>query len=149
MNVGEICNREVIVIQRDEPVVEAAKLMRQYHVGAVIVIDKPNGSAIPVGIVTDRDLVVEVLATELDEKVITVGDIMAAELFTVKESTATHDAIDFMRRKTIRRLPIVDDAGELVGILTLDDVLEIVSEELLDLAKLVRYEQKKETRHRP
>lgn len=149
MNVGEICNREVIVIQRDEPVVEAAKLMRQYHVGAVIVIDKPNGSAIPVGIVTDRDLVVEVLATELDEKVITVGDIMAAELFTVKESTATHEAIDFMRRKTIRRLPIVDDAGELVGILTLDDVLEILSEELLDLAKLVRYEQKKETRHRP
>ena len=149
MNVGEICNREVIVIQRDEPVVEAAKLMRQYHVGAVIVIDKPNGSAIPVGIVTDRDLVVEVLATELDEKVITVGDIMTPELFTVKESTATHDAIDFMRRKTIRRLPIVDDAGELVGILTLDDVLEILSEELLDLAKLVRYEQKKETRHRP
>ncbi|WP_374566288.1 CBS domain-containing protein [Nitrosomonas sp.] len=149
MNVGEICNREVIVIQRDEPVVEAAKLMRQYHVGAVIVIDKPNGSAIPVGIVTDRDLVVEVLATELDEKVITVGDIMTPELFTVKESTATHDAIEFMRRKTIRRLPIVDDAGELVGILTLDDVLEILSEELLDLAKLVRYEQKKETRHRP
>lgn len=149
MNVGEICNREVIVIQRDEPVVEAAKLMRQYHVGAVIVIDKPNGASIPVGIVTDRDLVVEVLATELDEKVITVGDIMTPELFTVKESTATHDAIDFMRRKTIRRLPIVDDAGELVGILTLDDVLEIVSEELLDLAKLVRYEQKKETRHRP
>ncbi len=149
MNVGEICNREVIVIQRDEPVVEAAKLMRQFHVGAVIVIDKPNGASIPVGIVTDRDLVVEVLATELDEKVITVGDIMTPELFTVKESTATHDAIEFMRRKTIRRLPIVDDAGELVGILTLDDVLEILSEELLDLAKLVRYEQKKETRHRP
>lgn len=149
MNVGEICNREVIVIQRDEPVVEAAKLMRQYHVGAVIVIDKPNGSAIPVGIVTDRDLVVEVLATELDEKVITVGDIMGPELFTMKDSTATHDAIDFMRRKTIRRLPIVDNAGELVGILTLDDVLEILSAELLDLAKLVRYEQKKETRHRP
>ena len=149
MTVGEICNREVIVIQRDEPVVEAAKLMRQYHVGALIVIDKPNGSAIPVGIVTDRDLVVEVLATELDEKVITVGDIMAPELFTVSDSTATHDAIDFMRRKTIRRLPIVDNAGELVGILTLDDVLEILSEEMLDLAKLVRYEQKKETRHRP
>ncbi|MBX3616283.1 CBS domain-containing protein [Nitrosomonas sp.] len=148
MTVGEICNREVIVIQRDEPVVEAAKLMRQYHIGAVIVIDKPSGSAIPVGIVTDRDLVVEVLATELDEAVITVGDIMAPELFTVKESTATHEAIEFMRRKTIRRLPIVDDAGELVGILTLDDVLEILSEELLDLAKLVRYEQKKETRHR-
>ncbi|MDR4652799.1 MAG: CBS domain-containing protein [Nitrosomonas sp.] len=149
MSVGEICNREVIVIQRDEPVLEAARLMRTYHVGALIVIDKPNGRAIPVGIVTDRDLVVEVLATELDETVITVGDIMTQELFTLKESTATYDAIDFMRRKTVRRLPIVDDAGELVGILTLDDVLEILSEEMLDLAKLVRYEQKKETRYRP
>ncbi len=149
MTVGEICNREVIVIQRDEAVVEAAKLMRQYHVGAVIVIDKHNDRQIPVGIVTDRDLVVEVLATELDETVITVGDIMAPDIFTVKENTATYEAIEFMRRKTIRRLPIVDETGELVGILTLDDVLQLLSEQSLDLAKLVRYEQKKETRHRP
>jgi len=149
MSVGEICNREVIVIQRDEPVVEAAKLMRQFHVGAVIVIDKADGRTVPVGIVTDRDLVVEVMATELDETVITVGDIMAPDVFTVKEGTATSDAIELMRRKTIRRLPVVDESGELVGILTLDDALQLLSEELLDLAKLVRYEQKKETRHRP
>lgn len=143
MSVGEICNREVIVIQRDEPVVEAAKLMRQFHVGAVIVIDKADGRTVPVGIVTDRDLVVEVMATELDETVITVGDIMAPDVFTVKEGTATSDAIELMRRKTIRRLPVVDESGELVGILTLDDALQLLSEELLDLAKLVRYEQKK------
>jgi CBS domain-containing protein len=149
MTVGEICNRGVIVIQRDEAVVAAAKLMRQYHVGAVIVVDKPNDRRIPVGIVTDRDLVVEVMATELDETVITVGDIMAPEIFTVKEDTATYEAIEFMRRKTIRRLPIVDEAGELVGILTLDDALQLLSEQSLDLAKLVRYEQKKEARHRP
>lgn len=149
MSVGEICNREVIVIQRDETIVEAAKLMRQYHVGAVIVVEKRNGLQVPVGIVTDRDLVVEILATELDEKVITVGDIMPQEIFTIKESAASYEAIEFMRRKTARRLPVVDDTGELVGILTLDDALQLLSEELLDLAKLVRYEQKKETRHRP
>lgn len=149
MSVGEICNREVIVIQRDGTIVEAAKLMRQYHVGAVIVVEKRNGLQVPAGIVTDRDLVVEILATGLDENVITVGDIMAPEVFTIKESAATDEAIEFMRRKTIRRLPVVDDAGELTGILTLDDALQLLSEELLDLAKLVRYEQKKETRHRP
>ncbi|PXW85753.1 CBS domain protein [Nitrosomonas sp. Nm84] len=149
MTVGEICNREVIVIQRDATIVEAARLMRQYHVGAVIVVDKHSDRQIPVGIVTDRDLVVEVLATELDETVITVGDIMTPEVFTVKESASTHDAIELMRRKTSRRLPVVNETGELVGILTLDDALQIVSEELLDLAKLVRYEQKKEVRHRP
>jgi CBS domain-containing protein len=89
MTVGDICNREVIVIQRDETTLEAAKLMRQYHVGAVIVIETRNGRQIPIGIVTDRDLVVEVLATELDNAVITVGDIMAPEIFTIKENTAT------------------------------------------------------------
>ena len=149
MSVGEICNREVIVIQRDATIVEAAKLLRQFHVGAVIVVEKRDGRQIPVGVVTDRDLVVEVVATELDATVITVGDIMAAEVFTIKENTASHEAIEFMRRKTIRRLPVVDETGELTGILTLDDTLQLLSEELLDLAKLVRYEQKKETRHRP
>ncbi|MBK7491666.1 MAG: CBS domain-containing protein [Nitrosomonas sp.] len=149
MSAGEICNREVIVIQRDATIVEAAKLMRQFHVGALIVVEKRDGRQIPAGVVTDRDLVVEVVATELDAAVITVGDIMAAEVFTIKESTASHEAIEFMRRKTIRRLPVVDESGELTGILTLDDALQLLSEELLDLAKLVRYEQKKETRHRP
>ena len=149
MSAGEICNREVIVIQRDATIVEAAKLMRQFHVGALIVVEKRDGRQIPAGVVTDRDLVVEVVATELDAAVITVGDIMAAEVFTIKESTASHEAIEFMRRKTIRRLPVVDETGELTGILTLDDTLQLLSEELLDLAKLVRYEQKKETRHRP
>ena len=149
MSAGEICNREVIVIQRDATIVEAAKLMRQFHVGALIVVEKRDGRQIPVGVVTDRDLIVEVVATELDAAVITVGDIMAVEVFTIKESTASHEAIEFMRRKTIRRLPVVDESGELTGILTLDDALQLLSEELLDLAKLVRYEQKKETRHRP
>ena len=149
MTIGEICNREVIVIQQDETVQEAAKLMRQFHVGAVIVIDKPNGRAIPIGIVTDRDLIVEVMATELDETVIKVGDIMAPDIFTIKENTETNEAIELMRRKTIRRLPVVDDAGELIGILTLDDALQWLSESMLDLAKLVKYEQKKEIRHRP
>lgn len=149
MTVSEICNREVRTIQRDGSVLEAAKLMRQHHVGALIVIDKVNDRAIPVGVITDRDLVVEVLATGLDKEAITVDDVMTQELFAVKENTAIHDAINFMRRKTIRRLPIINDNGELVGIITTDDVMEILSEEVLDLAKLIRYEHKKEIRHRP
>ncbi len=149
MSISEICNRNVISIQRSEPALGAAKLMRQHHVGDVIVVDDRNGVQVPVGIVTDRDLVMEIVATELDITVITVGDIMALELFTINESTDIFEAIRFMRSKTIRRLPIVDEDGELIGVLTLDDVLELLSEELLNLAKLVRYEQKKEIRHRP
>ena len=149
MTVSEICNREVRTIQRDGSVLEAARMMRQYHVGALIVIDKVNDRVIPVGVITDRDLVVEVLATGLDKEAITVDDVMTQELFAVKENTAIHDAFNFLRRKTIRRLPIINDNGELVGILTTDDIMEILSEEMLDLAKLIRYEHKKEIRHRP
>lgn len=148
MPVGEICTREVAVMRRDETVMEAAKLMRQHHVGSILVVEDRNGVQIPLGIVTDRDLVVEIMAPELDHRVITVGDIMTQELFTVKDSVDTFEAIQYMRSKTVRRLPVVDEAGGLVGILTLDDVLELLAEEMLDLSKLVGYERKKEMRHR-
>jgi len=149
MTISEVCNREVIIIQRDETVLKAAKLMRHHHVGNVIVVDERNGSRIPVGIVTDRDIVVEIISTELDPKVMTVGDIMTPEFFTAKKSMELFEAIQFMRSKSIRRLPVINEADELIGILTLDDVLELLSEEMVDLVKLVRYEQKEETLHRP
>jgi CBS domain-containing protein len=148
MPISEICNREVIVVQRDSTILEAAKLMRQHHVGDVLVVEDRGGVRVPVGIVTDRDLVVEIMAPELDQMVITVGDIMALELATVKENTGVFEAIQYMRAKGVRRLPVVDDDGGLVGILSLDDLLELLAEELLALAKLVKHEQKKETMSR-
>lgn len=148
MPVSEICNREVVIVQRSESALDAARLMRQHHVGNVVVVDSRNGARIPVGIVTDRDLVVEIMAPELDSGAITVGDIMVPELATVKEGTGVFEAIQFMRAKGVRRLPVVDDGGGLVGIIALDDLLELLSEELLALAKLVQYEQKKEMQSR-
>jgi CBS domain-containing protein len=127
---------------------EAAKLMRQHHVGDVLVVEDRNGIRIPVGIVTDRDLIMEIMAPELDGTVITVGDIMAQQLVSVKGSTGIFEAIQYMRQKAVRRLPIVNEDGGLIGILTLDDLLELLSEELLEIAKLVRNEQQKETRIR-
>ena len=76
MAVAEICNRGVIILQRDDTILEAAKLMRQHHVGDVVVVEERGGVRVPVGIVTDRDLVVEIMAPELDHMVITVGDII-------------------------------------------------------------------------
>ena len=148
MPISEICNREVVIVQRDDTALEAARLMRQHHVGDVLVVEKRNGISVPVGIVTDRDLVVEIMAPELDQLVITVGDIMATELTTVKEGTGIFEAIQYMRGKGVRRLPVVNESGALVGILTLDDLLELLSEELFELAKLVRHEQKKEAVNR-
>lgn len=148
MSVSEICNRRVVVMQRDETVSEAAKLMRQHHVGDVVVVEDRNGIRVPVGIVTDRDLIMEIMVFELDPAIITVGDIMEKELVTLKETTGIFDAIQYMRHRTVRRLPIVDENDGLIGILTLDDLLELLSEEFLAIAKLVSYERQKESRHR-
>lgn len=144
MPVSRICNREVIIVQAKDTALEAARLMRHHHVGNVLVVKERGGVRIPVGIVTDRDLVVEIMALELDQAVLTVGDIMTSDLAVVPESIGVFEAIQFMRAKGVRRLPVVDTNGGLVGILTLDDLLELLAEELLDLAKMVKSEQKKE-----
>ena len=145
MPISEICNREVVIVQRNNTILEAAQLMRQHHVGDVVVVEDRGGVKVPVGIVTDRDLVVEIMAPAIDQKVITVGDIMVTELATVKENAGLSETIEYMRAKGVRRVPVVDKGGGLVGILTLDDLLELLAEELLALANLVRREQKKET----
>jgi CBS domain-containing protein len=144
MPVGEICNRDVIIVRREDTILTAAKLMRQNHVGDVVVVDEQDGSRLPVGLVTDRDLVVEIMATELDQKVITAGDIMIEELVTVKENLGVFEAIQYMRANAIRRLPVVDERGALVGILALDDLLQLLSEELVAIARLITSQQQKE-----
>lgn len=148
MSIGEICNREVVVVQPEDTVLQAARLMRQHHVGSVLVVDQHNGKPVPVGIVTDRDLIVEVMATELDPDTITVSDIMVPDFAMVKEETGIFETIQYMRNKSVRRLPVVDKEGRLIGIIALDDLLTLLSEELDALAKLVAHEQKKETNTR-
>jgi len=148
MPISEICNREVVIVQSGNTIIEAAQLMRQHHVGDVLVVEERGGVQVPVGIVTDRDLVVEIIAQELDPATITVGDIMALELDIVKENAGMSETIEYMRAKGVRRMPVVNDSGGLVGILTLDDLLELMAEELLALARLVKYEQRKETMSR-
>lgn len=148
MPVGELCNRDVVILRREDTILAAAKLMRQHHVGDVVVVDDSSGFRRPVGIITDRDVVIEIMATELDQKVITVGDIMTGGLVTVKESLGVFEAIQYMRTKAVRRLPVVDEQGALVGILTLDDLLQLLSEELAAIARLIAHQQQKETQDR-
>ena len=107
MSIGEICNRKVVVMQREETIAEAAKLMRDQHVGSVLIVNEQDGKRVPIGIVTDRDLVVEVIAPELDPDAITVGDIMMTSFVVVKEDTGVSEAIQYMRAKGVRRLPVV------------------------------------------
>jgi len=144
MLVGEVCTRKVIVASRGTSIYEAAKLMREHHAGDVVVTDDLDGRRIPVGIVTDRDIVVGVLAKELNPAGLTLGEIMTATLVTAKERDGVFETVRLMRGEAVRRVPIVDSGGSLVGILSLDDVVELMAEELGDLATLIRQEQRKE-----
>lgn len=148
MTIGTICNHQIITVPRDATVLHAATLMRQYHVGDVVVIENHKNKIIPVGIVTDRDIIIEVVATELDCEVITVGDIMITNLVMVKESAGILEGIRLMTNKGVRRLPVVDDGGSLIGIVTLDDLLQLLSKEFSALSKLVEREQKNEATKR-
>jgi CBS domain-containing protein len=76
MPIEDSCNREAVILQRDDTVLEAAKLMRRHQVRDVQVIENRDGKMITVGVITDHDLVVEIMAPELDYMVITVGDIL-------------------------------------------------------------------------
>ena len=148
MAIGEICNREVVIAQRETTVLEASRLMRQYHVGDLVVVDDTDGKRAPVGIVTDRDLVLEVVSMELDAAVLTVGDIMGLELATVRESDGVFETIRYMRTKGVRRLPVVSSQGALIGIVTLDDVLELLAEEMSELSQLISRERRHEKQTR-
>ncbi|MEI8363645.1 MAG: CBS domain-containing protein [Betaproteobacteria bacterium] len=149
MTISAICSRELITVHRDATVLHAAMLMRQYHVGDVVVIEDRKGKSVPVGIVTDRDIVIELVATELDCKVITAGDIMGTHLVVVKEDAGIFKAIQLMSVKGVRRLPVVDSAGGLLGIVTLDDLLLLLAKEFGTISKLIVNEQKNEEKLRP
>jgi signal-transduction protein with cAMP-binding, CBS, and nucleotidyltransferase domain len=144
MAVGEICNRKVVITEKALSVVDAAQLMRKHHVGDLVVVAEKDGRKHPVGIVTDRDIVVEVVAAEVNPDTLKVGDIMSLDVATVHESEGLFEAMRHMRDKGVRRMPVVDHEGGLVGILTLDDLLGLLAEELTELAKLVSHERQRE-----
>ena len=144
MAVGEICNRDVVITEKTGSVVDAAQLMRKHHVGDLVVVEDKGGRKHPVGIVTDRDIVVEVVAAGVNPDALKVGDIMGAEVATVRESEGLFEALRYMRNKGVRRMPVVDASGGLIGILTLDDLLGLLAEEMMELAKLVSHERQRE-----
>jgi len=144
MKVGEYCNREVVIVDRDTGIFEAARLMRKHHVGDVVVIDERPGGRMPVGILTDRDIVVELLAEEVDPGKVSVGDVMSYELQMAREEDDLFTTFQHMRARGIRRLPVIDAHGTLTGLLTLDDMLELISEQMSLVVGLVGAEQRNE-----
>lgn len=144
MQIGYICSNNVVTCKAETTVLEAARMMRRYHVGTLIVVEDINGMIIPQGIVTDRDIVVVVLAEGLDPKSIKVNDIMKVELMTAVETEDVFETVERMRFKGVRRIPIVDKMGGLVGIVSVDDIWKFLSKEISELADVTIRQQTRE-----
>lgn len=149
MSVGEFCNREVVVAAPDTDMIGIAMLMRQHHVGDIVIVDNADPHrVVPLGILTDRDLVLEVLACGIELNEVNAGDIMSRELVTAHEKDGMWHTLRRMRSHGIRRLVVVNDQGGLEGILTLDDIIELLADELSTLARIPSCGQEKEKRCR-
>ncbi len=145
MNVGAICNREVIIVERDDELVEAARLMRDHHVGCVVVVEPRREGNVPVGMLTDRDIVVGVVAEDApDIPRLTGGDVMSYDLLVARQEDDLEEAIERMRRDGVRRMPVVSAEGTLAGLLALDDVLDQLAADLGQVAGVVAREQERE-----
>ena len=149
MTLDVICNPNVATVGAGQDIADAAKLMRDQHVGDLIVVKPRNGAITPIGILTDRDVVVAVIAKGVDPKNVTVGDAMTRNLLTVREDASVEFALREMRRYGVRRAPVVRANGDLVGVIAIDDVIQHLAVQLSRLADVIRLEQDAELRARP
>lgn len=144
----EFATTLVAVVEPDTSARVVAQLMRRHHIGALVVVDALDKHK-PVGIVTDRDLVLELMSEGLDPAVFTAGDIMSVDLVKAHPEMDAMDAVQLMKKYRLRRLVISDDAGHLAGIVTIEDVLGLLTRELADLAVDLGSARDRETRERP
>ncbi|WP_321937812.1 CBS domain-containing protein [Paraburkholderia sp. J8-2] len=148
MHIGRISTQPVETCTGDCSALVLAERMRHAHVGDIVVVEYRNGDATPVGMVTDRDLVVAVMAAGEDPDQFTAGQIMSRGLIVVSESDEISVALDEMRRSGIRRLPVVDEAGRLTGIVTLDDIVDYLASLLGGIAQVSKLQRIEEQRFR-
>ena len=137
MSVGRICTRYVDLADPEETVQAAARRMLERKVGTLVILDQAKR---PVGLLTDRDLVLRVLAPGQDPRQTSVGAVMTKEPKTVTEGTPIEQALVLMRSGAFRRLPVVGGDGTLVGLISLDDILSLLAEELREVGTLVERE---------
>ncbi|HFK5908135.1 TPA: CBS domain-containing protein [Legionella pneumophila] len=148
MRIGEFCNRDVVMMNGDESVKQAAELMRTHHVGDIVLVEEFKGHRVPIGIVTDRDLVVEVMALDVNPEGLAVQDIVTRSVLVAREEDSLIDSLEFMKEKGVRRLPVVDNDHELVGIITIDDITELLAEMLHKVVGVVDRQEKIEKQQR-
>ena len=141
MTIKDFCVRNVVTVARTDTITTAAALMREHHIGDVVVVDESGGRRTPVGIVTDRDIVVEVIAAGVDPRALKVGDLLQRPVVTVRDDRSYTDTVRLMTQHGIRRVPVVVASGALTGIVAADDMLRQLAVPLAALAELPRRER--------
>lgn len=136
----------VATIQEGTSVLDCAKAMRALHVGSLVVVNEKRQ---PVGMITDRDISIEVVALERDPKTLIVDDVMSAPVCTAYADETVVDALARMREQGIRRLPVVDKDGVLCGIVTANNIVEEISEQLDSIVRAVKSSKTREQSLRP
>jgi CBS domain-containing protein len=149
MAIGELCSRQVVFIAPGESVAQAARLMREHHIGSLVVVDRANGARRPIGMITDRDVAVGVVALGLDPEATPVEVAMRGSVAALREDEGVGRAIALMRSEGVRRLPVVDAKGALVGVFAADDVIDLLAEEMSGLADMLNRGMWRERVERP
>jgi CBS domain-containing protein len=151
VDIIKLCRPNIVTIRPFEELVAAARLMRERHVGYLVVVEPlfGDGGQRPVGVLTDRDIVVKVLAREADPRTMRVGDVMTRDPVIATESDSLAETLRAMRRIGVRRIPVAGHRGQLLGVLSLDEVIDALAGELSDVAGSIRNEQRSEEALRP
>ena len=149
MRIADIYTRSVVRVGTDASLRDAAELMRTRHVGSLVVVDETNGGMAPAGILTDRDIVVAVVAPGADVEALKVADVMNRRVATCMDDDDLFTAIRIMRENGVRRLPVVDANGALAGIVAADDIYSALGTHMSELSHALLREQVREMRLRP
>jgi predicted transcriptional regulator len=148
MKIGEVCQRGAVAIASSEGITDAARLMREHHVGFLIVHQSGDDLRRPIGVLTDRDLVVEVMAKQVDPDTLKVEDVMTRTAVVANETEDVSDLLQAMRLAGIRRVPVIDVRGALTGVIATDDVLDLITTFMCDISGSIKHEQRVERRVR-
>lgn len=146
---ADVCTRAVVVAPPSLSVDEAARLMRERHVGCLVVVEAGDAGRLPSGILTDRDIVTAVVARDVDPKTLRVGDVMSPSPAVVREHDTLYHVLSLMRSRGVRRLPVIDAHGVLAGIVALDDVVAAMAGQLQAAAMVAGRERHQEAVVRP
>jgi CBS domain-containing protein len=145
MTISALCKRVVVTIHRDATVENAALVMRSSHIGDVVVVDAADTRR-PIGIITDRDIAVEVVAQGLAPAQTLVGSVMSTPVVSLREEDSFLEALDKMSARGVRRAPVLDRDGRLKGMVSVDDLVPLLARELAKIGALIRHEQAAEMR---